>query len=78
MSDIDKIKLSALLYQIESIKDNSRSFLPAEDQPVDEDRSIWQDDVDACDALLMIIKKLVESRCQTVSDALNHISEGDA
>ena len=49
MSDIHKMSLSSLLGQIDSIKDNSASFLPSEGKQ-DPDKKIWQDDVDACNA----------------------------
>ena len=57
MSDIHKMSLSSLLGQIDSIKDNSASFLPG-DGKQDPDKKIWQDDVDACNAATEIIKKL--------------------
>ena len=61
MSDIHKMSLSSLLGQIDSIKDNSASFLPGEGKQ-DPDKKIWQDDVDACNAATEIIKKLCEEK----------------
>lgn len=40
MSDIHKMSLSSLLCQIDSIKDNSASFLPCEGKQ-DPDKKIW-------------------------------------
>lgn len=68
MSDIHKMSLSSLLCQIDSIKDNSASFLPGEGKQ-DPDKKIWQDDVDACNAATEIIKKLCEENCFSVAEA---------
>lgn len=72
MSDIHKMSLSSLLCQIDSIKDNSASFLPGEGKQ-DPDKKIWQDDVDACNAATEIIKKLCEENCFSVDEAISYI-----
>lgn len=74
MSDIHKMSLSSLLCQIDSIKDNSASFLPGEGKQ-DPDKKIWQDDVDACNAATEIIKKLCEENCFSVDEAINYIAQ---
>lgn len=74
MSDIHKMSLSSLLCQIDSIKDNSASFLPGEGKQ-DPDKKIWQDDVDACNAATEIIKKLCEENCFSVADAISYIAQ---
>ena len=60
--------------QIDSIKDNSASFLPGEGKQ-DPDKKIWQDDVDACNAATEIIKKLCEENCFSVAEALSYIAQ---
>lgn len=74
MSDIHKMSLSSLLCQIDSIKDNSASFLPGEGKQ-DPDKKIWQDDVDACNAATEIIKKLCEENCFSVDEAISYIAQ---
>lgn len=74
MSDIHKMSLSSLLCQIDSIKDNSASFLPG-DGKQDPDKKIWQDDVDACNAATEIIKKLCEENCFSVAEAISYIAQ---
>mgnify|MGYP001707036301 CR=1 FL=1 len=74
MSDIHKMSLSSLLCQIDSIKDNSASFLPCEGKQ-DPDKKIWQDDVDACNAATEIIKKLCEENCFSVAEAISYIAQ---
>ena len=74
MSDIHKMSLSSLLGQIDSIKDNSASFLPGEGKQ-DPDKKIWQDDVDACNAATEIIKKLCEENCFSVDEAISYIAQ---
>lgn len=74
MSDIHKMSLSSLLCQIDSIKDNSASFLPGEGKQ-DPDKKIWQDDVDACNAATEIIKKLCEENCFSVAEAISYIAQ---
>ena len=74
MSDIHKMSLSSLLCQIDSIKDNSASFLPGEGKQ-DPDKKIWQDDVDACNAATEIIKKLCEENCFSVDEAISYITQ---
>ena len=75
MSDIHKMSLSSLLCQIDSIKDNSASFLPGEGKKQDPDKKIWQDDVDACNAATEIIKKLCEENCFSVAEAISYIAQ---
>ena len=60
--------------QIDSIKDNSASFLPGEGKQ-DPDKKIWQDDVDACNAATEIIKKLCEENCFSVAEAISYIAQ---
>ena len=60
--------------QIDSIKDNSASFLPGEGKQ-DTDKKIWQDDVDACNAATEIIKKLCEENCFSVAEAISYIAQ---
>ena len=60
--------------QIDSIKDNSASFLPSEGKQ-DPDKKIWQDDVDACNAATEIIKKLCEENCFSVAEAISYIAQ---
>lgn len=74
MNDIHKMSLSSLLGQIDSIKDNSASFLPGEGKQ-DPDKKIWQDDVDACNAATEIIKKLCEENCFSVDEAISYIAQ---
>lgn len=74
MSDIHKMSLSSLLCQIDSIKDNSTSFLSGEGKQ-DPDKKIWQDDVDACNAATEIIKKLCEENCFSVAEAISYIAQ---
>lgn len=74
MSDIHKMSLSSLLCQIDSIKDNSASFLPGEGKQ-DPDKKIWQDDVDACNAATEIVKKLCEENCFSVAEAISYIAQ---
>lgn len=74
MNDIHKMSLSSLLGQIDSIKDNSASFLPCEGKQ-DPDKKIWQDDVDACNAATEIIKKLCEENCFSVAEAISYIAQ---
>ena len=60
--------------QIDSIKDNSASFLPG-DGKQDPDKKIWQDDVNACNAATEIIKKLCEENCFSVAEAISYIAQ---
>ena len=62
MSDIHKMSLSSLLCQIDSIKDNSASFLPGEGKKQDPDKKIWQDDVDAVSYTHLDVYKRQEKR----------------
>ena len=75
MRDIYETRLTNVLFQIESIKDNSESFLPDDESCLDEDKAIWKDDVDVCTAMIEIVKALHNKGCHTVSDALKYISE---
>lgn len=58
MNELSEMKLKDLLFQIESIKDNSQAFLPDDPGKIDDDNAIWKDDVDACTALIEIVKAL--------------------
>lgn len=75
MNELGEMKLKDLLFQIESIKDNSQAFLPDDPGKIDDDNAIWKDDVDACTALIEIAKAFCSKGCNTVNDALEHISE---
>ena len=75
MNEIHKMSLSSLLGQIDSIKDNSASFLPGEGKQPDPDKKIWQDDVDACNAMTEIVQKFREENCYSVSEALSYIAQ---
>ena len=75
MNELSEMKLKDLLFQIESIKDNSQAFLPDDSGKIDDDNAIWKDDVDACTALIEIVKALCAKGCHTVEDVLEYISE---
>nr|DAG11201.1 MAG TPA: hypothetical protein [Caudoviricetes sp.] len=75
MNELSEMKLKDLLFQIESIKDNSQAFLPDDPGKIDDDNAIWKDDVDACTALIEIVKALCSKGCHTVEDVLEYISE---
>lgn len=75
LSEIREIKLKDLLFQIQSIKDNSQAFLPDDESDLDEDKAIWKDDVDACTGLIEIVNMLHNKGCYTIADALKYISE---
>lgn len=75
MNELGEMKLKDLLFQIESIKDNSQAFLPDDPGKIDDDNTIWKDDVDACTALIEIVKVFRSKGCNTVDDAIKYISE---
>lgn len=64
-------KLDDILYQIQSIKDNSKSFIRKDEGEDD----IWVNDVIACSAMQKIIKKIQSKGCNTVSEALEYIGK---
>ncbi|GEM_PF-4980104 len=58
-----------IILQLESLKDNSRSFLDAK-----EPCSIWQEDIEALDAAIAMVKAhpVLEKRVKLLENRLKH------
>ena len=58
-----------IISQLESLKDNSRSFLDAK-----EPCSIWQDDIEALDAAIAMVKAhpVLEKKVKVLENRLKH------
>ena len=63
------MKNKEIILQLESLKDNSRSFLDAK-----EPCSIWQEDIEALDAAIAMIKAhpLLEKKVKLLENRLKH------
>ena len=63
------MKYKEIISQLESLKDNSRSFLDAK-----EPCSIWQDDIEALDAAIAMVKEhpLLEKKVKLLENRLKH------
>ena len=63
------MKNKEIILQLESLKDNSRSFLDAK-----EPCSIWQDDIEALDAAIAMVKEhpLLEKKVRQLENRLKH------
>ncbi|MBR4695903.1 MAG: hypothetical protein IKO94_07470 [Selenomonadaceae bacterium] len=63
------MKNKEIISQLESLKENSRSFLDAT-----EPCSIWQDDIEALDAAIAMVKEhpLLEKKVKLLENRLKH------
>ena len=63
------MKNKEIISQLESLKENSRSFLDAT-----EPCSIWQDDIEALDAAIAMVKEhpLLEKKVRQLENRLKH------
>ena len=63
------MKNKEIISQLESLKENSRSFLDAK-----EPSSIWHDDIEALDAAIVMVKEhpLLEKKIKLLENRLKH------